>query len=132
MDDKPEPLDWDEDEVTSDSTAERKETTTLRLASVLHQAEGPGAPQDFLLNRDSMVVGRLAEAEIRIHASSISRRHMLIERVGPEFRIRDLDSRNGVFLNGIKAHSAVLHAGDQIQIGDVLLIFHSSRKDPAP
>jgi hypothetical protein len=26
--------------------------------------------------------------------------------------------------NGVKAHSAVLHGGDTIQIGDVVFVFH--------
>jgi pSer/pThr/pTyr-binding forkhead associated (FHA) protein len=38
--------------------------------------------------------------------------------------VTDLNSSNGMYLNGVKAHSAVLHEGDQIQIGNVVFIFH--------
>jgi pSer/pThr/pTyr-binding forkhead associated (FHA) protein len=35
----------------------------------------------------------------------------------------DLESSNGVFLNGVRVHSAALHEGDVIQIGDAVLVF---------
>ena len=54
----------------------------------------------------------------------ISRKHVVITKNGAEFRCRDLDSANGLYLNGVKAHSAVLHDGDAIQIGDVVFVFH--------
>ena len=40
----------------------------------------------------------------------------------------DLDSRNGVYLNGVKIHSAVLHGGDNLQLGSVVLVFHEGRE----
>jgi pSer/pThr/pTyr-binding forkhead associated (FHA) protein len=48
---------------------------------------------------------------------------MSLTRNGPQFSCTDLDSANGVLLNGIKAHSAVLHEGDTLQIGDVVFVF---------
>ena len=45
---------------------------------------------------------------------------MRIHREGPEYAFADLDSANGVFLNGVKAYAAVLREGDQLQVGDVV------------
>jgi pSer/pThr/pTyr-binding forkhead associated (FHA) protein len=39
----------------------------------------------------------------------------------------DLESANGVYLNGVRVHSAGLFEGDTIQIGDVLLMFREGR-----
>jgi pSer/pThr/pTyr-binding forkhead associated (FHA) protein len=36
----------------------------------------------------------------------------------------DNDSRNGVFLNGVKVHSAVLRDGDVIQVADSVFVYH--------
>ena len=36
--------------------------------------------------------------------------------------IRDLDSRNGTFVNGVAVKESPLHHGDQISIGDSVLV----------
>lgn len=96
---------------------------TPRRAARLCQLEGPGAPRDFMLETDEVIVGRSRQAHIMVDSQLISRRHMSLTRSGQQFVATDLDSVNGVFLNGIKAHSAVLHDGDTLQIGDVVLVF---------
>ncbi len=94
-----------------------------RTPFVLQQIDGPGAPRDFVLDLDEIVIGRSNQAHISIDSSMISRRHMVLSRSGPEYSVADLNSSNGVFLNGIKAHSAVLREGDTLQIGDVVLVY---------
>lgn len=89
----------------------------------LELVRGPEAPRVLPLCPDETVVGRSHQANICIESSLLSRRHMLIRKSGPEFRLNDLDSANGVFLNGVRVHSAGLFEGDTIQIGDVVLVF---------
>jgi pSer/pThr/pTyr-binding forkhead associated (FHA) protein len=93
---------------------------------VLEQVQGPGAPRSFSLAIDETVIGRGQQANISIESSRLSRRHMAVRRVGPELSCVDLDSANGVYLNGVRAHSAVLHDGDTLQIGDVVFVFHEA------
>jgi pSer/pThr/pTyr-binding forkhead associated (FHA) protein len=38
--------------------------------------------------------------------------------------LADNDSENGVFLNGVKIHSAVLRDGDVIQMADNVFVYH--------
>jgi pSer/pThr/pTyr-binding forkhead associated (FHA) protein len=90
----------------------------------LEQVRGAGAPRSHQIMLDETVVGRSSQATICIESTLISRKHLVITRDGAEFRCRDLDSANGLYLNGVKAHSAVLHDGDAIQIGDVVFVFH--------
>jgi pSer/pThr/pTyr-binding forkhead associated (FHA) protein len=90
----------------------------------LEQLQGPGAPQELDLESDETVIGRSDEADVCIDSALISRFHVAFRKNGPEVRFEDLDSSNGVYLNGAKAHSAVLHEGDTVQIGDVVLVFH--------
>jgi pSer/pThr/pTyr-binding forkhead associated (FHA) protein len=90
----------------------------------LEQLRGPGAPTIFDLSREETVIGRSDEADITVASELISRKHASFRKVGPQVRFIDLDSSNGVYLNGAKAHSALLHEADTIQLGDVVLVFH--------
>ncbi len=90
----------------------------------LELVRGPTAPRSLSLSGDEVVIGRSNQANICLESSLLSRRHALIRKLGPEFRLFDLESANGVFLNGVRVHSAGLHEGDTIQIGDVVLVFH--------
>lgn len=95
-----------------------------RKPFVLEQVQGPGSPRQFLLDLPETIVGRSLQAHICIESTLISRQHMALKRAGPQFTCVDLNSANGVYLNGVKAHSALLHEGDAIQIGDVVFVFH--------
>jgi pSer/pThr/pTyr-binding forkhead associated (FHA) protein len=91
---------------------------------VLEQIGGPGAPRQFELELEETVVGRSLSAHISIDSGLLSRQHMSLRRTGLEVSCADMGSANGMFLNGLKAHSAVLRQGDTIQIGDVIFVFH--------
>jgi pSer/pThr/pTyr-binding forkhead associated (FHA) protein len=93
----------------------------------LEQIGGPGAPREFRLELDEVIVGRSLQAHIAIESGSISRRHMRLHREGPEYSFADLDSANGVYLNGVKAHAAVLRDGDQLQVGDVVFRYREGQ-----
>jgi len=94
-----------------------------KRAPRLEQVGGPGSPRSFELALDETIVGRAVQAHICVPSSLISRRHMALKKNGPQFSCTDLDSANGVLLNGVKAHSALLHEGDTLQIGDVVFVF---------
>ncbi|HMJ10031.1 MAG TPA: FHA domain-containing protein [Polyangiaceae bacterium] len=95
--------------------------------SVLQQIGGPGAPRDHRLDLDEMIVGRSVQVHISIDSGLISRRHIMLRRSGPEYACEDLDSSNGMYLNGVKVHSATLREGDTLQIGDVVFVFREGR-----
>jgi predicted component of type VI protein secretion system len=91
---------------------------------LLEQVAGTGAPRSFTLELDESILGRSLSATISIESGGISRQHAALRRVGPEFSVTDLNSANGVYLNGVKTHSAILREGDTLQIGDAIFIFH--------
>ena len=88
------------------------------------QVAGPGAPREHLLESDEIIVGRSTQATISIDGNGISRTHAAIRKAGAEYTFVDLNSANGVYLNGIKTHSAVLREGDMLQLGDAVFVFH--------
>ncbi len=64
-----------------------------------------------------MVVGRDPSCEISHDDSLLSRRHAEFVTTGEMVTVRDLGSRNGVFVNGVRAAVQVLEPGDVVQIG---------------
>ena len=94
---------------------------------VLHMIAGPGAPRHYELFAPEMVIGRAPDVDIPINSTDLSRRHIALKRAATQFSLLDLDSRNGVYVNGVKVHSAVLHEGDNIQLGSVVFVFHEGR-----
>lgn len=90
----------------------------------LEMVEGPGAPRRFQLRTPATVVGRSEQSDIQVDSEGLSRRHLLVTRNGGEFVVEDLDSRNGVFLNGVKIHSATLRDMDTLQLGPVVFVYH--------
>jgi serine phosphatase RsbU (regulator of sigma subunit) len=65
----------------------------------LRIAPAEGDPFDFLLQKDSVVVGRSPENDLFIEDPFLSRRHSRFFRVGGTLLIEDLGSRNGTFVN---------------------------------
>lgn len=90
----------------------------------LEQIAGPGASRNFVLELEETIIGRSLQANISIEGTGMSRQHASIKKSGEDFSVLDLGSANGTYLNGVKAHSALLHEGDQLQLGDVVLVFH--------
>ena len=90
----------------------------------LEQIRGPGAPRDFVLELEEVLVGRSLQANISIDGGGVSRQHLVLRRSDAEYTCTDQNSANGMYLNGIKTHSAVLREGDTIQMGDVVFVFH--------
>ena len=109
----------DADETVSASI----DLTKLALRSnghMLHMIEGPGAPRLISLLDERDVVGRSLEASIHIASGLLSREHMELIAIEGEIQARDLNSRNGVYLNGLRIHAIILRNGDVLQCGDVV------------
>ncbi|MBC8254794.1 MAG: FHA domain-containing protein, partial [Ardenticatenia bacterium] len=76
-----------------------------------------------LKGMDSIAIGRASDNRIVLDHPDVSRRHALIERLGTRYRIRDLKSSNGVFVNSTRIdEEAWLKEGDEIRIGRSRLI----------
>lgn len=81
------------------------------------------AGSEFLLDRASLVVGRTAENDIVLNHKSISRHHAKVIRDGERYVVVDLESANGVRVNGTQQERMVLDSGDVIELGHVRLRF---------
>src|ERR1043165_4244839 len=77
----------------------------------------------FSLSKDEVSIGRESSNGIRIDDDSVSRRHCLIKSESESFRIVDLESYNGTFVNGVPVGEQPLKHGDQIAVGSVVFLF---------
>jgi hypothetical protein len=76
------------------------------------------------MSGETFRIGRHADNELMVADASISRFHAEIKHeLNSRYVIRDLESLNGVYVNGRKARTAILSNGDLIELGDVTLKF---------
>ncbi|MBK6762402.1 MAG: FHA domain-containing protein [Micrococcales bacterium] len=79
----------------------------------------------FQLTRAITRIGRGADADIRIDDPGVSRHHAEI-RIGNDVILRDLDSTNGTYINGMLVAEQPLRDGAVITIGSTNLTFRSA------
>ncbi|HEX7722248.1 MAG TPA: sigma 54-interacting transcriptional regulator [Pyrinomonadaceae bacterium] len=77
----------------------------------------------FPLPSEEITIGRESASSISLNHASVSRRHCLIRREHDDFKIFDLDSYNGTFVNGIPVKEQTLIHADQLRIGSIELLF---------
>ena len=84
-----------------------------------------GRNQTIELRGDKMSLGRSGAADLCFaDDAGLSRQHLAIERDGEGWAVRDLGSKNGTMLNGVRLTSrAVLKPGDRIMAGHLILVY---------
>ena len=80
----------------------------------------------------TFLVGRTKECDIQVTESSVSRNHLQISFDGKQWRVKDLESANGTFLNGARIHDELLpdHAEIELGTGGPLLALIVERPQP--
>jgi ABC-type multidrug transport system ATPase subunit len=68
-------------------------------------------------------IGRELDNDIVIHDVLASRHHAVLQPTPAGIEIRDANSINGTFVNGVRVGSALLAEGDVVTIGNVDLVF---------
>jgi hypothetical protein len=113
----------------------RIQTSMERLGSVAPPngvANPDWAPELIRIDGDRSIthtlgrrtrIGRAPGCELHIDSSSVSRHHALILAGTREAIIEDLNSTNGVILNGRKVTRQVLNDGDIVTIGEIQFRF---------
>jgi serine/threonine protein kinase len=90
------------------------------MHATLTVVAGPHVGKEFRFDRhDTFLVGRAAECHLQLSYDDkyFSRRHFLVEVNPPRLRVVDLDSSNGIRVNGKKVRAAELRDGDRLQAG---------------
>ncbi|MDO5309551.1 MAG: FHA domain-containing protein, partial [Planctomycetia bacterium] len=91
--------------------------------------QGPDHGRRFVLPDDDVYIGRAPTNDLRLKDMEASRRHAKIKRVDNERFLVDLNSSNGVYVNGKRVKSHRLANGERIQIGKTVILFASRTVD---
>lgn len=84
---------------------------------MLLMVEGPWPGKRFFIEDPMFLVGRDAQCDLVIPDRQVSRRHAVVSQEDDQYLLKDLDSKNGTFVNGQELSGTyVLQDGDEIQI----------------
>ncbi len=75
------------------------------------------------LRRDTLVLGRSKDADIRITDPNVSRRHAEVRHTGTEYVLVDLDSTNGIEVDGKRVRELALEDGTTFKLGSTEIAF---------
>ncbi len=84
---------------------------------------GPFKGSTIALPDGAFSVGRHAGNSLQLDDHGVSRQHCVLTRSGDDCELKDLDSRNGTFVNGAPVTSRNLDSGDEIRIGGSMLVY---------
>ncbi|MEK6575215.1 MAG: FHA domain-containing protein, partial [Chloroflexota bacterium] len=99
---------------------------TFRYSDPATAAE-PKVDVDFG-ERAALSVGRDPTNDVRLDAPQVSRFHAKLEKIGARYRVRDLRSGNGTFVNGQRVEGEVwLDADDELRIGPYRFVMGADR-----
>ncbi|MFZ2873136.1 MAG: ATP-binding protein [Phycisphaerales bacterium] len=91
---------------------------------ILTVIQGPDKGRRFELpDQEPQLLGRSSEA-LPIDDNAVSRRHAELTPDDGHWYIRDLESQNGTYVNGVRIGDRTrLRLGDQVRVGQTLLVF---------
>ena len=82
------------------------------------------AGEEFMLSEESNTIGRTEDNYILLSDSSISRNHAKIVNSNMAFKVVDLNSSNGTFVNHKKVQrEQILQSGDLVRFGNISFVF---------
>jgi hypothetical protein len=100
------------EEVEPEELGVERELVTLTVHGNRHE-----------IDKRRVVIGRSRECDVQVADPNISRRHAELRQEGATYWIVDLDSTNGLAVNGRRARRAKLQDGDTITLGATDLVF---------
>ena len=79
------------------------------------------------IDKRRLLIGRSKECDVQLVDPNVSRRHAELRQEGASYWIVDLDSTNGLEVNGRRLKRAKLESGDRVTIGETEVVF---RREP--
>jgi pSer/pThr/pTyr-binding forkhead associated (FHA) protein len=95
----------------------------MNMATLYKLAENGSRAERWDIDDDPVVVGRSGQAKVNIEDDGLSRRHFLISRDGEGYLIKDLNSRNGTWVDGRRVFAEKLRHNDCIRAGNSVFLF---------
>ncbi len=95
----------------------------MSMATLYQISDDGSRAQRWEVDEEPIVVGRSRQAKVNVKDEGVSRRHFLILREGEDYVIKDLNSRNGTWVEGHRVSAEKLHDNDSILAGHTLFLF---------
>ncbi|MBV8964982.1 MAG: FHA domain-containing protein, partial [Mycobacteriaceae bacterium] len=92
-------------------------------AALLVVKRGPNAGSRYLLHQPVTAAGRDPASDIVLDDVTVSRQHAEFRLHDGQFRVEDVGSLNGIYVNRDRVEWSELVNGDEIQIGKFRLLF---------
>ncbi len=114
------------------------ETLTLNVATLQAAAAwlviGAGTPEEkrIELGAIPICIGSDVAAQVCVADPHVSRRHAEVTYVNGTVVLRDLQSRNGTYVDGIAVKEVILHGPATIRVGGTTIRFETEARSPAP
>lgn len=89
---------------------------------------GPNSGSRFALDEPLVTAGRHPDSMIFLDDITVSRRHAEVRQVEGGYKVADVGSLNGTYLNRQRVEEADLRDGDELQIGTFKLLFLAGRR----
>jgi len=80
------------------------------------------------VDKRRIVLGRSRECDIQVEDPNVSRRHAELRQEGASYWIVDLESTNGIEVNGRRVKRAKLESGDNFTVGSTDVTFATERE----
>jgi len=84
--------------------------------------------QTMRVDKRRVLLGRSRECDIQVDDANVSRRHAELRQEGSTYWIVDLDSTNGIEVNGKRVKRAKLESGDTFTVGSTEISFTTERE----
>jgi hypothetical protein len=98
--------------VTPEELGMERETVTLSWDGMSHD-----------VTKRRVVIGRSKDCDVQLTDANVSRRHAELRQEGATYWIVDLDSTNGIEVNGKRTKRAKLGHGDTVKMGSTEITF---------
>ncbi len=79
--------------------------------------------QKFILDKDKLEVGRRPNSDISLNVPSVSSMHAHIIQQEEQWKLLNLLSSNGTYINGEKITEQIINQGDRVSFADAEFVF---------
>ncbi|HSN27034.1 MAG TPA: sigma 54-interacting transcriptional regulator [Kofleriaceae bacterium] len=118
---------------TNDQTLTlRVPTTESARAAWLVVGAGTAGERRIEIGETPTTIGSDIAAQLCVADPHVSRRHAEVVRSGASIVVRDLQSRNGTYVDGIAVKEAILDVPATIRVGGTTIRFETEARTPAP
>ena len=90
--------------------------------------KGKQAGEVFDIDAGPLKIGREEDQTVQVTDEGVSRAHAEIFIMGGKAFVKDLRSTNGKFVNGEPVTEEMLQPGDEVKVGETVLIFEGTSR----